>query len=189
MWEQKLRKKIKGNSGDSPPPFGAEKVAAAMLLILPGSQDHDCEILLTKRTLSVQTHRGQISLPGGFPEKADQSWEETALRETYEEIGLPKEQVEFLGYFRSVQTKRGVSIVVYLGILPERVDLKPNPDEVAKILYLPGEVLVQLGLSRMMVEDSGVSISSIGLEWQGEVIWGATARVLETLYKILKEPA
>lgn len=188
MWEQKIKKSL-DKTPNSIPVFNAPRVAAALLLIKPMKEETGFEVLLTKRTLNVHHHKGQISLPGGFPEPSDTDWQGTALRETEEEIGVRKDQIDLLGVLKCVETKGGVKIVVCVGVLREAFKLKINPAEVDKVFFLPSSVLLEKGLNRVLAQDSGMAISSIGLEWQGELVWGATARILEIVYQILKEPS
>jgi len=185
MWEKKLRNTLEKTSPQLPS-GPHDRFAAVLMLIIPKYPETDFEILLTKRTEMVEKHKSQISLPGGFREESDQSWLETALRETAEEIGVGAAAIEILGQLEPVQTKGAIEILPFVGILKQVPELKLNPQEVERVLFLPSSELLTQGLRPVMAKEGSFSISSIGIFWEGELIWGATARILEQLYYILK---
>lgn len=185
MWEKKLRDTLEKTSPHHP--VGPhDRFAAVLMLVIPNPQGNEFEILLTKRTEKVEKHKGQISLPGGFREKSDETWLETALRETAEEIGVESDAIEILGQLQSVQTKGAIEIIPFVGIIKQVPELKLNPQEVEKVLFLPSSELLTQGLRPVVAKEGPFSISSVGIFWQGELIWGATARILEQVYTILK---
>lgn len=185
MWEKKLRDSLQKR----PEPLTEgedDQFAAALLLIIPALEQNQFEILLTKRTHKVERHKGEISLPGGFREEKDRNWLETALRETFEEIGVESSAIEILGCLSPVETKGATQIIPFVGLLKGRVEMKPNPEEVDKVLFLPLLTLLNQGVGPVVAREGSFEISSIGIFWQGELIWGATARILEQVYAILK---
>ena len=185
MWEKKLRDTLDKTSSQFPS-GPHDRFAAVLMLIVPKYPENDFEILLTKRTEMVEKHKSQISLPGGFRETSDQSWLETALRETDEEIGVSSAAIEILGQLEPVQTKGAIEILPFVGILKQVPELKLNPQEVERVLFLPSKELLTHGLRPVVAQEGSFSISSVGIFWEEELIWGATARILEQLYYILK---
>lgn len=183
MWETKLSRELQARP--NLPKLNSQQVAATLLLLAPRSVGTSFDIVLTKRTQKVDTHKGQISLPGGFWESEDQSWEETALRESFEEIGVPQHLVKILGILKPVLTGNQVSIIPIVGLQTSPVSYKINSEEVERIIFLPAEELLRQGLKPVVALEGSFKIESVGLHWENELIWGATARILEQLYEIL----
>jgi 8-oxo-dGTP pyrophosphatase MutT (NUDIX family) len=94
-------------------------------------------VLFTVRASHLRSGSGQISFPGGGAEPGDPTPEHTALRETFEEIGLPGEQVEILGRFGHYVTRAGYRITPVIGVVQPPLTLKQNHDEVAEIFEVP----------------------------------------------------
>lgn len=142
-------------------------------------KDQAPQLLFTQRTFTVKDHRGQISFPGGVKDAGDADLLATALRETWEEIGLDPQAVEVLGALPPVATITGYRITPFVGLIPHPYDFHPNPLEVKRLLLLP--------LSGFFPAECW---SSGDYRYQGhiirvcywrcnrEVIWGATARIL-----------
>ncbi len=139
------------------------------------------EIVLTKRAQSVNSHKGQVSFPGGLREAGDDTTLYTALRETEEELGIDPSVIEPLGPLPSVYTRGNLLIFPWVAAVKLPTEFKPRAEEVETVLYLPVKKLVVEGLKPVAVEDEGVTISTIGLTLGTELVWGATARILEHL--------
>jgi 8-oxo-dGTP pyrophosphatase MutT (NUDIX family) len=148
------------------------------VLVLLGTDDQKTSFILTKRTFSVMTHKGQVSFPGGYREPEDQDLQETAKRESQEEIGLKPEDVEILGMLEPVNA-RGIFVAPWLGIMKLPYPFTLNPNEVEKLLYLPLERLLSEGLKTFDIEETGFRMQSKGILIGGDLVWGATARMLE----------
>ena len=97
------------------------------------------ELLFTRRTETVLTHKGQISFPGGQREDVDLETIETALRESYEEIGLDTSRVTVLGELDDVFTSVSAFVITpVVGVVAGGTDkLRPAPDEVKSLLVVP----------------------------------------------------
>src|SRR5512139_663197 len=104
--------------------------AGVLLLLYPGS-DGLC-VLLTKRTSDVEHHKNQISFPGGSVDETDTDIVQTALRETQEEIGIRRSDVEVLGLFDDVWTPSGFRITPVIGFVPSLPPLSVNSEEVGE---------------------------------------------------------
>jgi 8-oxo-dGTP pyrophosphatase MutT (NUDIX family) len=148
------------------------------------------EILLTKRSEKVETHKGQISFPGGLFETQDEHLLKTALREAKEEVGLKEAQIEILGALSPVQTLRDVEIYPWVAEVQFPREVVFNPDEVERLLFLPVELLLMEGLKpvQVSVTEGGLNfkVASIGIFCEQELIWGASAKILELLLLNLK---
>jgi 8-oxo-dGTP pyrophosphatase MutT (NUDIX family) len=147
-------------------------------------------ILFTKRTDRVETHKGQISFPGGRVEEEDGSPLETALREADEEIGLSRKDVTVLGQMDDARTVSSNYIVYpFVGLIPYPYDFKTSVEEVKELLEVPFQVFLSgnsAGESYPVVYE-GVTHQTLAYRYQGEVIWGATARIMQNLVDLVKK--
>jgi 8-oxo-dGTP pyrophosphatase MutT (NUDIX family) len=139
------------------------------------------ELLFTRRTETVLAHKGQISFPGGQREESDSETVETALRESYEEVGLEPSRVTVLGELDDVFTSvSGYVITPVVGFVdggPQ--DLRPAPDEVKNLLLVPLTTLsrpdVHTTETRTFEGDRfRIHYYTVG----DDVIWGATGRIV-----------
>jgi 8-oxo-dGTP pyrophosphatase MutT (NUDIX family) len=162
----------------------------ASVLIPLFSENGQCNVLFTKRTDRVEHHKGQISFPGGAVDKEDSSIEETALREAYEEIGLLKEDVEILGRIDDTFTVVSDFIVhPFVGRIPYPYDFQLSPHEVAGIISMPLYVFTDktAGYIKDFVEVDGFAYHGTNYQYQGNIIWGATARIMENFVQIIEK--
>ena len=151
-------------------------------------ENGELKILFTKRTDVVEHHKGQISFPGGSVDEEDASIEETALREAHEEIGLRREDVEILG--RTDDTLTLVSsfiIYPFVGLIPYPYDFIINTAEVERLIIAPLEAFGQgkSGTRGYGFEFEGGVYDTPTYPYDGEVIWGATARIIENFMDII----
>ncbi len=96
-------------------------------------------VILTQRTDHLNKHAGQISFPGGRIEETDVNAVDTALRETEEEIGLPREQIEIVGRLDDYVTGTGFVVAPIVGLIDPPYPLEPDPFEVADVFEVPLE--------------------------------------------------
>ncbi len=150
--------------------------AAVLVLVVHGEEPG---ILLTKRTSTLAKHAGQVAFPGGRIDAGDASVEAAALREAYEEVGLPPDQPEVLGRLPDYLTGTGFRISPVLALLPRPVVLQANPDEVEAIFTLPLEVLLDPAApQRRRAEFRGRMREFWVWPHDHHYIWGATAAIL-----------
>jgi 8-oxo-dGTP pyrophosphatase MutT (NUDIX family) len=168
-------------------PLGGANLSSVMIPIGWNSVTQREEILLTKRTHTVETHKGQVSFPGGYWEMGDPHLLATALRECEEEVGIKAADIEVLGSMESVLTRGDVRIQPWVGILSLPYSFVINPSEVENLIYLPLSVLLTEGLPKIRVEIESFTIESIGITVDKELVWGATAKMLEQLRNLLIE--
>lgn len=142
--------------------------------------------LFTKRSEAVEHHKGQVSFPGGVEAADDATPWDTALRETEEEIGVPRGAVLPLGELPQVVTFTGFRIRPFVGAIPWPFDLRRNEREVASILQVPIRALLAPTLvEERAVSWKGRSVPTPVYHVKGHVIWGATAFLLATLLEAL----
>lgn len=138
------------------------------------------EVLLTLRTDKVEHHKGQISFPGGVKEPGDASLRETALRECWEEIGVPVSQVEIIAELADVPTfVSGFHVRPFVGLVRGKPEFQPNPHETAEILLVPlAHLLDPTNMVLETLEHNGVGFKAKAYHYGSYRIWGATARML-----------
>lgn len=142
--------------------------------------------MFTKRTHKVKDHKGQISFPGGTYEEADQTLLNTALRECAEETGLKAESIDVLGELDDENTVTSdYTITPFVGLIPWPYQLKLNEDEVAEVIEIPVSALMNQKCRKQVTEIlNGKVIDSYEYHYQGNVIWGATARIVKQFLDI-----
>ncbi len=152
------------------------RAAAVLLPIVDGERPH---LLFTVRTETLSSHQGQISFPGGSIDETDPSPRVAALRETQEEIGLDPASVEVLGELDTFPTfVSGYIVTPFVGWLPATPELKPNPSEVAEVLEVPIDELIEAIRFEPGFTHEGRAYPTEAWVWNGHVIWGVTARIV-----------
>jgi 8-oxo-dGTP pyrophosphatase MutT (NUDIX family) len=163
-------------------------VAAAVLIPIV-VREAGLTVLLTERTAHLNDHAGQISFPGGRAEVEDHSPLETALRETEEEIGLARSQIELLGRLPDYLTGTGYRVAPIVALVREPLALVPDPFEVADIFEVPLAFLMDPANHEMrrLALDEGERVF-YAIPYQARFIWGATAGMLRNFYRFLAAP-
>jgi len=155
---------------------------AAVLLPLFGWPDEP-GLIFTERRADLRRHAGEISFPGGRQDEGDADFAATALREAEEEIGLDPAAVELSGALSPTTTfATGYRIYSFVGLIPapEELRLEPSPHEVETVLAYSLDVL-RAGYGMRRLVRRGIPIHTPTYEVEGQVIWGATARILGDL--------
>jgi len=153
---------------------------AAVLVPLFGDSER-LGLVFTERRPDLRRHAGEISFPGGRPDSPDEGMLQTALRESEEEIGLDPEAVDVLGALPPVSTiVTGYKVHPFVGLIPEGLDFKPNPTEVAAMLMFTLDEL-RAGFAMRRLIRRGVPIRTPTYLVGDHLIWGATARILGSL--------
>ncbi len=146
-------------------------------------------IVFIRRTENVKDHKGQISFPGGARDINDRTLLHTAVRESREEIGLRMKDIEIIGELDDeITTTSNYIVTPFVAIIPWPYRFKKNKDEVAEMIQVPIEALLEKGRLKEGNEISnGRPIESYTYNYRGKVIWGATARILKKLLDIISE--
>jgi 8-oxo-dGTP pyrophosphatase MutT (NUDIX family) len=173
----------------SPADLAPWRAGAVLILIYPIVDVP--YLVLTLRPTSMRRHAGQISLPGGGYEAGDGSLLTTALRETHEELGVVHTDIEIWGALdESVITVSHYQIRPFVGFMPERPTFAPNPAEVEEVLEVPLALLTDATSLREEIRELSTGPRTVSFyPWGEHKIWGATARVLGQLARLLDENA
>jgi len=165
------------------------KRTPAAVLVPIYERDGQYHILFIKRTEWVEKHKGEISFPGGAYEAHDGTLLNTALRESTEEIGLNPDDVDVLGELDDeVSVKTNYIITPFLAFIPWPYEFRVDGRETEAIIEAPISALMNRGFSRQEVR-GGETVTVHHYDYQGQVIWGATARILTKLLDILAQAA
>jgi 8-oxo-dGTP pyrophosphatase MutT (NUDIX family) len=167
--------------------FPAAPVAAAVLVPIV-DREEGLSVLLTQRASHLKNHAGQISFPGGRIEGSDEGPLAAALRETEEEIGLSREHVTFTGYLEPHLVLTGFWVTPVVGFVQPGFELQLDRSEVESTFEVPLLHILDpanhkgrermLGATKVLVHD---------IPYGEHHIWGATAGMLMSLYRLLRE--
>ena len=144
----------------------------------PGERLH---AVFTKRRPDLRRHAGEISFPGGRKDEGDATLQETALREAFEEVGLPASEVDVIGALAPVGTfVTNYRIYPFVGLIEPGFEWVLHEVEVAEVLELSLDDLVK-GHSLKRLVRRGMAFKTDVYEVDGHMVWGATARILGDL--------
>lgn len=158
---------------------------AAVLVLLYEHKD-EIHVIFQKRTDSVRDHKGQISFPGGAADLGDLDLLDTALRETHEEIGVARHDIDVLGRLDDMITVSNFRVTPYVGWLASYpYEWRFSDEEVAYLLEVPLRHLLDpatLIPDRRSINGRDYVFQSY--QWGDDLIWGATARMLTNFLDI-----
>jgi 8-oxo-dGTP pyrophosphatase MutT (NUDIX family) len=158
----------------------------AGVLIPIYEQDGDLKAVFTKRRDDLRRHAGEISFPGGRQDFPDEDLRVTALRESEEEIGLPRDAVDLVGALPPVGTfVTGYRVHPFVGVIEAGHRWVPEPREVDEVLELSLRALVE-GFEMQRLLRKGVPIKTPTYTVGRHFVWGATARIVQSLLERLR---
>jgi len=161
------------------------RLKCAAVLVPLVWQDDEWHLLFTRRTERVESHKGQVSFPGGACDEGESAPEETALREAKEEVGIQPRAVRVLGRLANMITITGFHITPVVGVIPWPTVFLVGQHEVERVFTIP---LMWLADKRNRWEFStpGRNRTLIAYHpYDGELLWGATARITVDFIKVL----
>jgi 8-oxo-dGTP pyrophosphatase MutT (NUDIX family) len=162
---------------------GFSREAAVLMPVFEWENEY--HFLLTRRTQLVQTHKGQISFPGGMRE-GEEDLVKTALRETYEEVGIAEDSIEILGRFHDYVSITDYRVTPFAGFISKPFSITPQVREVAEVLQVPFRIFLDPG--RLRVEKSayvGLDPNVYFYSYGTHQIWGLTARIIKDFLEAL----
>ena len=175
--------------------FAGRTPAAASVLVPLVSRADGLHLLLTRRTDHLRDHAGQISFPGGRAEPEDADAEATALRETEEEVGLPRAYIDVIGSLPPYHTVTAFVVTPVVAIVRPGFSLTLDTFEVAEAFEVPLSFLMDPAHhQRHEAEVAGVRRQFLSMPWDAigadgqprrYFIWGATAAMLRNFYRFL----
>ena len=152
-------------------------------------QDGELCLLLTRRTDEVETHKGQISFPGGMREEGE-TLEQTAIRETFEETGIAADRIEILGRFRDYISITDVRVTPFAAMLRQPFAVTPQAHEVAEVLRVPLSLF--LDPERLLVKKDFIIEGRIAGDYSWlygtHRIWGLTALIIHDFFEAIQLP-
>jgi 8-oxo-dGTP pyrophosphatase MutT (NUDIX family) len=158
---------------------------AAVLLPLTWFND-DWHVLFTRRTDRVESHKGQVSFPGGACDEGETTPEQTALREAEEEIGLLPSDVRVLGRLSRMITVSSYRVSPIVGVFPWPYTFKVSGAEVARVFTIPlGWLADRHNYWEFSMRESERSLIAYH-PFDGELLWGATARMTVSFLKTME---
>lgn len=189
LTEEMIGERLSRNNGAGhlPPPANVlwRRAAVLMPLLL---REGEWNLLYIRRTETLGTHRGQVAFPGGVMDEDDATLEETALREAYEEIGLPAETVKILGRLPDFYTISDFLVTPVVGVIPWPFSMRLSVAEVDRVFTVPMGWLADRNHfdERPIVRISGEMDQVVYYHtYDGEVVWGATGMMTRNFLQTL----
>ncbi|MCV9927020.1 CoA pyrophosphatase [Flavobacterium sp. LS1R49] len=164
------------------------RIAAVMMLFYP--KNGITHLVLIVRNSYNGVHSSQIAFPGGKYEIEDENYEQTALRETHEEVGVLPKKITVLKAFTPMYIPPSNFMVhPFLGVCKEEIYFSPDPREVADIIELPLSVFLDdnIVIETTLSTSYAANISVPAFKIENHIVWGATAMILSELKEVLKE--
>ncbi len=147
-------------------------------------RNNRCYILFTKRAAHLKHHPGQISFPGGKFEHYDQNLFSTAIRETYEEIGIPHKNIEIFGSLPELITTSGFQVTPVLAKISASFPLVIDKNEVCEVFEIPAEYLFdRRNMKSNMFKVHGHFRKLFFLPYNNHLIWGVTGQIIDILQR------
>ncbi len=172
-------RKLKATAGDK------SRLKPSSVLLPLFEENHELFVCLIKRPATMKHHAGQVAFPGGRIEPGETSME-TALRETWEEIGIAPEKIKVLGSLSELFVDvSGYLIQPFVGWLNEKPSFFLNEAEAEKVILFP---LLQYkdNLEETELETVSGKLKVPCFHFEGEIIWGATAMILAEFFDALE---
>lgn len=178
---EKLKNQIKATlAGHTKKVVPEESFIPAAVLIPLFFKNREPHVLLTLRTNNVASHKGQISFPGGTRENGDKSLLETALRETYEEVGIRPADVEVLGELDDLLAVTNFVVTPFVGVIPYPYDFIVSQQEIAELIEIPLSFFLDprnVRSDKMVYREREVTVYFY--DYGNYTVWGVTARILK----------
>lgn len=177
--------KIKENLSSYKPSGPIVGLPQAAVLILLHETSEDLNVIYCLRSNNLPTHAGEVAFPGGKREEKDETLKETALREAQEEVNLELKDVEVLGEISSVQSRFGLSVTPYIGILKSNT-LIADGKEIAEVFSVPLNFIKNNMQKEQKSENwDNKKVFFPFFEFENKMVWGLTAYMTVEFLKLL----
>jgi 8-oxo-dGTP pyrophosphatase MutT (NUDIX family) len=169
-----------------PEPVASSRSSAVLILFYP--TDDGIRFPLIQRPTYEGVHSGQIAFPGGKVDPTDQDLNDTALREAWEEIGVPPGDVKILGQLSEIYIKvSDMKVVPVIGTLAAPPSFIPDPREVERVFEIKLADISELSsIETGRIPIRGGYLTVPFYNYQGQKIWGATAMMISELLEIIE---
>ena len=158
-----------------------QQADAAVLIAI--TQEVQPKVLLTRRSMQLSQHAGEVSFPGGKRDPSDTSNIVVALREAHEETALNPFDVKLLGDLPALRARSGLSVKPIVGLIPAQVELIAQPTEIDRIFFAPLQHLIDSPPLPYEVRLARQSLYFPSMQVESEIVWGLTARMLISLFQ------
>ena len=158
-----------------------QQADAAVLIAI--TQEVHPRVLLTRRSMQLSQHAGEVSFPGGKRDPSDTSNIVVALREAQEETALNPFDVKLLGDLPVLRARSGLSVKPIVGLIPAQVELIAQPTEIDRIFFAPLQHLIDSPPLPYEVRLARQSLYFPSMQVESEIVWGLTARMLISLFQ------
>lgn len=151
-------------------------------VLIPVVERESLSLILTKRASHLKHHAGQISFPGGRCEPTDHDHQQTAIRESFEEIGLEQKHINIISKLPKYNTVSAFEITPFVGLINPSFTILVDPNEVDEVFEVPLDfVLNKQNHQIERVEYKGQYRNVYVIQYGDYKIWGATAALIRTL--------
>lgn len=192
---ERLRRSFAASPEANEPPFvhhadliGPLDTLVPAAVLVPIIEAPRPRMLLTVRHAGLRAHAGQVAFPGGRVDPDDDGPIGAALREAWEEVGLPIDEVDVVAVARGYATGTNYLITPVIGVIPDGLELTPHEAEVAGVFEVPLDIVLdeahQLRKSAVYNE---VERHYYEIDWPHERIWGVTAGLIVNLSPRLRD--
>lgn len=159
-----------------------KQLRKASVLIGFVEREHGLNVIFTRRARHLKHHPGQISFPGGKYEISDSDLAETALRETYEEVGIEKDKIEIFGQMPELVTVSKFTVTPFLAFVSPDYKTQIDSNEVDELFEVPASIVLDKNhLHSHKFQVNNFSHRVFGLSYQHHFIWGMTAQIIHAM--------
>ena len=163
--------------------FSSKIKSADAAVLIAITNEADPKVLLTRRSVYLSNHAGEVSFPGGKRDPQDTSNIVVALREAYEETALNPFDVQLLGDLPMQKARNGMLVKAVVGLIPPEVELVAQPTEIDRIFFASLRQLMEVPAVPYEVRFAHQSLYFPSMRVENEIVWGLTARMLVALFQ------